>query len=179
MKFDSIVIADINPEPWKPPRVGRNGAFPDPAFDAYRDVLREELLRIWGDRPPLEPPYQLRFFWWREIVSYHNGSRNVTKQAADQTNLQKAAEDCLQTNNRISPAFPGIIKNDRFCQGSGGLIVEQDKGVDPIIAIEIASEIPTTGVYVFPPLVMLDGTAELVNEVRTANRTIHVPLNNQ
>jgi hypothetical protein len=176
MRFDSYVIAGLNPEPWKAPKQGRNGAYSDPEFTAYKEALREELGLLHGDTPLLEPPYQLRFFWWREIVTYQGANRMVTKQAVDQSNLQKAAEDCLQPHKKSG--WTGVITNDRYCQFSGGLIVEQAKEVEPIIAIEIASEVTTTGRIVFP-LDMMDHTADLVLHAMQTNATVAIPTNDR
>lgn len=174
-RFDHFVVHGINPEPWKVGPVtnsrvnGKMRPFvaPDKDLEAfqstYRDMLLQQPILAGLKQPLLKPPYQIRFFWWRQIEQYQGAQRMVTRQRVDQTNLQKAAEDALQPQKetKYRDFFPGIIANDRFCQFSGGLVVEQDKDVYPVIAVEIASEITTTGQIVLP-LNMMDETANSV-----------------
>lgn len=171
-RFNHFVTHGINPEPWKvgPASVIRAGGkarayiAPDPELQGfqstYQDALAEHPLVRGLKEPLLKPPYQIRFFWWRQIVTYQGANRMVTRQRVDQTNLQKACEDALQPQKQTKyrDFFPGIITNDRYCQFSGGLMVEQEKETYPVIAVEIASEINTTGRMVFP-LDMMDETA--------------------
>lgn len=145
-----IALHNINPEPWRVGEAstvrrgpqGKLGAFiaPDPALVNYQEAVREELrnMRV----PLLTPNYHLRFWWWREIITYESASgRKVTKNRVDQTNLQKATEDALQKckETKNKKAFGGVITNDAYCVSSGGMIVEQDKNVKPMILIEIVS----------------------------------------
>lgn len=174
-RFDSLVVTGINPEPWKGPRVGRNGAYSDSEFTNYKEAMRAALEIEFGDTVLLDPPYQVMFYWWREIVSYKGPSgRMVTKKSVDQTNMQKALEDCMQPHKQSN--WAGIIKNDSLCQFSGGLIIEQDKEVTPLIAIEIASSIQSTGKIVLPPN-MLEQTADLVADAMRHSGHIDVPSN--
>ena len=174
-RYDSIIITDINPEPWKPPRVGRSGAYSDPEFTNYKQAMRTALAVEYNEPTLLDPPYQISFWWWREIVTYQNAAgRNITKKKVDQTNLQKALEDCMQPHK--DSGWAGIIKNDSMCQYSGGLIVEQDKGVTPMVAIEIVSGIQSTGKIILPRE-MMDQTADLVFEAMRHAGHIDVPSN--
>ncbi|WGH21948.1 RusA-like resolvase [Rhodococcus phage Trogglehumper] len=174
-RFNHFVIHGINPEPWKvgPVSTSRAGGkltsyvAPDAELAGFQssvqDVLSQHPLLRGLKEPLLKPPYQIRFFWWRQIIQYQGAKRMVTRQRVDQTNMQKACEDALQPQKKTKyrEFFPGVIENDRHCQFSGGLIVEQEKDVYPVIAIEIASEISTTGQMVLP-LNMMDETANAV-----------------
>lgn len=169
MQFNWYVISGLNPIPWKVGPIGsmrRGGKLvpyvaPDPELKSYQDGLRTWF--ITNGIPPLDPPYQIRFLFWRKIISYQGKSRMVTKQRADQTNLQKATEDALQPSK--SPEWAGLISNDRECQYSGGLIVEQEKDTEPMVAIEIFSGIPTRDVMYFPRNIMPE-TAMAVLDAR-------------
>jgi len=176
-----IALVDINPEPWRVGeasavrRNGKLGAFisPDPALVNYQEAVRETLREM--KVPLLEPAYHLRFWWWREIVTYESASgRMVTKHKVDQTNLQKGTEDALQkckeTKNRS--AFDGVITNDTYCMSSGGMIVEQEKGVEPLTLIEIVSG-ATYGSgepYPWPPTITQEGL-DLIEFANKANKS--------
>lgn len=169
-----IGIPHVNPEPWRvgpiaTSRYGKGGKLgsyvaPDPALATYQEALREVFRQL--QVPPLDRGYHLRFWWWRKIEQYRGKTRMVTKNAVDQTNLQKAAEDALQPCKAGDKreAFDGVIDNDRYCLSTGGLIIRQDKEVEtPLIIVEIVS-----GTDLMSDTLLLRPMTVLVKEVATA-----------
>lgn len=137
----TIIISDINPEPWTAPSVaiGRKkggGLYPQvyssAALKAYQSAIRESLTKA-----PVEHDVVLRFYFWRQLPAYDTErARRARKHEADATNLQKALEDALQGY---------MFKNDRQVQDVRSIIMEQAHGTRPMIVIQME---PWTG----PPL---------------------------
>lgn len=135
----------------------------DPELASYQDAVRAWF--ITNNAPRLEPPYQILFFFWRQIVTYQGEKRMVTKQKADQTNLQKATEDAMQPHKSV-PNWRGVIDNDRYCSFTGGLIVEQTKETNPMVGIQVMSEVPNDG-RIHMPLYMTEELADAVIAARS------------
>jgi len=175
-----IVIPGINPEPWKvgPASAIRTGGgklaasiAPDPGLQVYQEALKEEF-RLLGV-PLLAPNYHLRFWWWRQLETYRGPKRMVTRNAVDQTNLQKAAEDAMQPSKegRNRSQFDGIITNDRYCVFSGGTIMEQSKTAEPLIVIEILSGFGDPDTVL--PAEITDLAADAIEKALSANKSTH------
>jgi hypothetical protein len=166
------VIAGINPVPYRNP-IAEIRRAPGKTKPYAQNVKDEELRRYqaaitaWGiteNIPLLEPPYQIHFFWWRRLIRYQSESgRWVTKKRADQTNLQKATEDALQPSK--DPQWNGMITNDVHDRYSGGLIVEEEKDTEPLIVIQIASQVPDSQ-RVYVPTDLLPEAADGILEAK-------------
>lgn len=128
----------INPEPWAigDLSVGRKGGklFPRVApnmnLKMYQEAVREDLAQ--RDLQMLEGSIILRFYFWRQQAQYRKTEtdRQVQRNIADATNLQKGLEDALQ----------GILfANDRAVDDVRSVIVEQGPEVSPLIIIGIDS----------------------------------------
>jgi hypothetical protein len=155
-------------QPGIAPRRGKSGKVAgqlvkDPEVRAYQLAIIE-----WGilsGVAPLNPPYQIMFFWWRQLTRYQTDTgRNMTKRVADQTNLLKVTEDALQRRT-VDPVWRGIIDNDCHDSFSGGLIVEQTPDTEPLIVIQIASEVPDQQ-RVYVPVDLMQETADGILEAR-------------
>lgn len=98
-----IIIAGINPIPWKAPTLGtsRKGSrvYPTASKDGelrmFQEAIKEELENY--SFPLTEGPITLEFRLWRQLDTYENAKgHTVRKHKADATNMQKALEDALQ-----------------------------------------------------------------------------------
>lgn len=148
MNLRRIVIRGINPEPWTSPTAsaGRAGGrvitrvHKNPRLRTYQEALIEELEEL--DLEPLDEPCEITFYFWRCLEQYEDaGGRARTRNRADATNLQKATEDALQADKKKS--WRGIITNDRLVRRVESVVVEQEKGVDPMIVVVIVTGFTT------------------------------------
>ena len=136
---------DINPIAWKAPtafakRFGGKvtaSVAPNVEVATFQVALRELLAEQWGDREPYTGPVELVWRFNRKLISYVSDTgRTVTKHRVDGTNLQKAAEDCLQAHKKSD--WQGVIANDVQVVRWRGEIVRQEKDVeDPYVEVEV------------------------------------------
>jgi Holliday junction resolvase RusA-like endonuclease len=127
----------INPQQWEvgPLSVGRRrggGYIPhmgrNQELAAYQSAVHDALMQFF-EYGQYEPgPVQLHFWFWRRLDTYHNGNRQITKNAVDATNMQKALEDALQG---------AFFENDRQVINIHSEIVAQGVDVEPAIIFEI------------------------------------------
>lgn len=141
-------LLDLNPEPWAVgplgvsrregqlrPFMGRNQQ-----LDAYKNAVKDELLRQTepihasiGRDFPLEPGYDLHFYFWRNRADYEGSSKQVRKNQADGTNMMKATEDALQGV---------LITNDREVRSGRWTIVAQGPDVRGAVAVRVRWGLP-------------------------------------
>jgi hypothetical protein len=121
---------DVNPEPWAvgPLGVGRRNGKPYPyvgpnmQLKAYQEAVKEEILT--QDPAMVEGGLSLIFVFWRQV------ERDLAKNYADVTNLQKATEDAVQ----------GILyENDRATRYVQSFMAEQGPGVEGRVLIAVDS----------------------------------------
>ncbi len=139
-------IAGINPEPWSSPSgtvvpvAGSSGSrrklrvqmSSAPALVAYKAALADAFRAAYPNvRLYRDTPIQLDLFFWRRLEQYQNDDgRSVTKNYADATNMQKAAEDALQ----------GVLYgNDRINRIVRSEIMEATTTTQPFIVIKITA----------------------------------------
>lgn len=133
----------FNPTPWAigPLGLGRNKQTgkmipvigPNTSLVAYQEAVRSELIRQGAEMLP--PDYSIRFRFSRQLEKYVSNAtgRNVTRNRADATNLQKATEDAMQ----------GIMLNDDenvVCIQSR-FASKQSNDTDPWVLIECMYDI--------------------------------------
>lgn len=125
----------INPEPWAVGNayVRRAGGksfaavAPDKTLKSYKEALAAELIE--RGATVMEGPYELRFWFWRENITYiDEGGKKRTRNSPDATNMQKATEDALQGV---------LIENDRDVLSISSTIVERGQGVDPMVVVQV------------------------------------------
>lgn len=122
----TMVVPDINPEPWTAPEVsiGRRGGklapqvFKREQLRQYQEALHDYIASEYSPTP-VTVDLSLQFWFWRELDT-------AQSKQADATNLQKATEDALH----------GLLfENDRQVQDVRSIIVHQGVGVSPTIII--------------------------------------------
>lgn len=130
-------IFPLNAVPWSTPpfSVGRNkkgGSYVRPGqnreLKMYQNAVKAELVEH-PDCRMLEPPYAIRFWFYRRMEPGTTGGGRVTKpEEADATNMQKATEDALQ----------GVIINDDVhARTVISHVVEQGPDAPSIVVIEV------------------------------------------
>lgn len=129
-------VLNINPEPWAvgplgvarregklAPYMGRNQQ-----LDAYKEAVRDELITRYPTLEMLPPGYELDFYFWRNRADYQGTTKQVRKNQADATNMQKATEDALQGL---------LIENDRDVLRVGSAIMAQGPDVRGAVAFRV------------------------------------------
>jgi Holliday junction resolvase RusA-like endonuclease len=137
-----VAWLDINPVPWRSPdftaATGRGGkgryvkAIPNQEVQNFQEAVREALRQLPADEfntGLIAPPYELRFYLWRQLGNKESGSgRKSREHVADATNMQKALEDALQGvligNDRdVARISTTIVAQDVNTHGSIGIIL--------------------------------------------------------
>jgi Holliday junction resolvase RusA-like endonuclease len=164
-----IYALGVNPEPWAVPPLSavrtKSGKYivragRDHGMFAYQEAVRDQLRALGAVM--LEPPYRLEFWFWRNEATYRStAGRNISRNHADSTNMQKATEDALQGV---------LIDNDRNVHSISSQIVQSGPKVTPGVVISAQT--------LLWPLALDDSVLEAYEKIKNQPFKLDFPTEN-